>query len=166
MRIFGSTMQFSPVFRRLLLNRVHSYSSEDLFPPAQVRVIQAFREYGWHVTEGHTKLLGRDLANWAVASHLVSHSTMSSWSFHGQVCDLSLFFVYTTTHKRFVIFTCRYFKLTWNTTALSQSDCRNFSCSSIRLIITSWHGKTAPRNAFPLEKCPKIRISENQENYS
>ena len=32
---------------------------------------------------------------------------------------------------KFVIFTCRYFKLSWNTTALSQSNCRNFSCSSI-----------------------------------
>ena len=42
-----------------------------------------------------------------------------------------LLFVYTTTYKRFVIFTCRYFKLRWNTTALSQSNCRNFSCSSI-----------------------------------
>ena len=39
--------------------------------------------------------------------------------------------VYTTTCKRFVIFTCRYFKLSWNTTALSQSNCRNFSRSSI-----------------------------------
>ena len=39
--------------------------------------------------------------------------------------------VYTTTHRRFVIFTCRYFKLSWNTTALSQSNCRNFSRSSI-----------------------------------
>ena len=44
---------------------------------------------------------------------------------------IMLLFVYTTTRKRFVIFTCRYFKLSWNTTALSQSDCRNFSCSSI-----------------------------------
>ena len=43
-----------------------------------------------------------------------------------------LLFVYTTTSKRFVIFTRRYFKLSWNTTALSQSNCRNFSCSSIR----------------------------------
>ena len=42
-----------------------------------------------------------------------------------------LLFIYTTTRKRFVIFTCRYFKLSWNTTALSQSNCRNFSCSSI-----------------------------------
>ena len=45
--------------------------------------------------------------------------------------QILLLFVYTTTRKRFVIFTCRYFKLSWNTTALSQSDCRNFSCSSI-----------------------------------
>ena len=42
-----------------------------------------------------------------------------------------LVFVYTTTPKRFVIFTCRYFKLSRNTTFLSQSNCRNFSCSSI-----------------------------------
>ena len=30
-----------------------------------------------------------------------------------------------------VIFICRYFKLSWNTSALSQSNCRNFSGSSI-----------------------------------
>ena len=34
--------------------------------------------------------------------------------------------------QRFEIFTCRYFKLSWNSTALSQSNCRNFSCSSIK----------------------------------
>ena len=45
--------------------------------------------------------------------------------------QIMLLFVYTTTHKRFVIFTCTYFKLSWNTTSLSQSNCRNFSCSSI-----------------------------------
>ena len=44
---------------------------------------------------------------------------------------IMLLFVYTTTRKRFVIFTCRYFKLSWNTTALPQSNCRNFSCSRI-----------------------------------
>ena len=33
--------------------------------------------------------------------------------------------------QKVVIFTCRYFKLSWNTTALNQSNCRNFSCSSI-----------------------------------
>ena len=48
--------------------------------------------------------------------------------------QIMLLFVYTTTRKRFVICTCRYFKLSWNTTALSQSDCRNFSCSSIRVV--------------------------------
>ena len=45
--------------------------------------------------------------------------------------QIMLLFVYTTTRKRFVIFTSRYFKLSWNTTALSQSNFRNFSCSSI-----------------------------------
>ena len=49
--------------------------------------------------------------------------------------QIMLLFIYTTTHKGFVIFTCRYFKLSWNTTALSQSNCRNFSCSSIKLRI-------------------------------
>ena len=51
--------------------------------------------------------------------------------------QIMLLLVYTTTHKRFVIFTCRYFKLSWNTTALSQSDCRNFSCCSINWM--TWH---------------------------
>ena len=46
--------------------------------------------------------------------------------------QIMLLFVYTTTDKRFVIFTCRYFKLSWNTTALSQSNCSNFLCSSIK----------------------------------
>ena len=45
--------------------------------------------------------------------------------------QIMLLFVYTTTLKKFVIFTCRHFKLSWNTTALSQSNCRHFSCSSI-----------------------------------
>ena len=52
------------------------------------------------------------------------------------LCQISrqimLLFVYTTTHKRLVIFTCRYFKLNWNTTVLSQSNCRNFSRGSKR----------------------------------
>ena len=45
--------------------------------------------------------------------------------------QIMLLFVYTTTRKRFVIFTSRYFKLSWNATALSQSNCSNFSWSSI-----------------------------------
>ena len=58
------------------------------------------------------------------------------------------FFVYTTTRKRFVIFTCRYFKWSWNTTALSQSDCRNFSCSSIIDIFTRWLHTSKVRGYF------------------
>ena len=54
--------------------------------------------------------------------------------------QIMLLFVYTTTLKRFVIFTCRYFKLSWNTTSLSQSNCRNFSCSSINVSNSAWCG--------------------------
>ena len=50
----------------------------------------------------------------------------------GDCEQIMLLFVYTNTHKRFVIFTCRYFESSWNTIALSQSNCRNFSCSSIK----------------------------------
>ena len=46
-----------------------------------------------------------------------------------------LLFVYTTTHKGFVIFKWRYVKISWNTTALSQSNCGNFSCSRINIEI-------------------------------
>ena len=54
--------------------------------------------------------------------------------------QIMLLFIYTTTHKRFVIFTCRHFKLNWNTTALSQSNCRNFSCS-ITVVTISIHNQ-------------------------
>ena len=47
------------------------------------------------------------------------------------LCQICYYLFIPQHTKRFVIFTCRYFKLSWNTTALSQSDCRNFSCSSI-----------------------------------
>ena len=51
--------------------------------------------------------------------------------------SLVVLFVYATTRKGFVIFTCSYFKLSWNTTALSQSTWRNFSCSSITYVPNS-----------------------------
>ena len=46
--------------------------------------------------------------------------------------QIMLLFVYTTTRKRSVIFTCRYFNFSWNTTALSQSNCRSFSCNNVK----------------------------------
>ena len=61
--------------------------------------------------------------------------------------QIMLLFVYTTTHKRFVIFTCRYFKLSGNTTALSQSNCRIFSCSSMNeeaVVRYSWEFSAHP----------------------
>ena len=55
-----------------------------------------------------------------------------TWYLCRMLRKIMILSVYTTTHKRFVIFTRRYCKLSWNTTALSQSKCRNFSCSTIR----------------------------------
>ena len=39
----------------------------------------------------------------------------------------SCYYLLILLPKKAVIFTCRYFNLSWNTTALSQSNCRNFS---------------------------------------
>ena len=50
---------------------------------------------------------------------------------HAIIC----LYYYTTTRERIVIFTCRYFKLSWNATALSQSNCRNFLWSGIIAVI-------------------------------
>ena len=77
----------------------------------------------WHkYHEWYFEIVIRNLRQfWNIASGIYA-------KYHLQIM---LLFVYTTTRKGFVIFTCRYFKLSWNTTALSQSNCRNFSCSSI-----------------------------------
>ena len=81
----------------------------------------------WYFQNCHTKFhepLGE--CNWDNLKYNITSGIYAKY--HIQIM---LLFVYTTTHKRFVIFTCRYFKLSWNTTALSQSNCRNFSCSSL-----------------------------------
>ena len=73
--------------------------------------------------------------------------------------QIMLLFVYTTTHKRFVIFTCRYFKLSWHTTALSQSNWRNFSCSSINTDIfarrrgAQWSSKKCTKKVMHVWNC-------------
>ena len=54
-----------------------------------------------------------------------------------QHVQIMVFFIYTTFRKSYLIFTCRYFKLSWNPTALSQSNCRNFSCSRITFFTSS-----------------------------
>ena len=66
-----------------------------------------------------------------VIRNLRQFSNITSGNYAKYHIQIMLLFIYTTTSKRFVIFTCRYFKLSWNTTALSQSNCKNFSCSSI-----------------------------------
>ena len=60
--------------------------------------------------------------------------------------QIMLLFVYTSTCKGFVIFTWRYFKLSWNTTVLSQSNCTNFSCSSCNLLLVMTFTKSTYQN--------------------
>ena len=58
---------------------------------------------------------------------------------------------------------CRYFKLSWNTTALSQSDCRNFPDSSIKGVIAkgkNWENWVNKECFYFLEKDRKARISK------
>ena len=71
--------------------------------------------------------------------------------------QVMLLFVYTTTHKRLVIFTCRYFKLNWNTTVLSQSNCTNFSCSSCNLLLVMTFTKSTYQN---LSQCRHIAFQD------
>ena len=83
---------------------------------------------------------------------------------------------HTTTCKRFVIFTCRYFKLSWNTTALSQSVGRNFWCSSMKVQISLREriNKIIPRkwdqcSSVPGSMCPaaaNVRSIESSQIHS
>ena len=70
------------------------------------------------------------------------------------LCQISLqimlLFVYTTTHTRFVIFTCRYFKLNRDTTALSQPNTKNFWWSSINTGIPTVTKSTVSRPSLLL----------------
>ena len=77
----------------------------------------------WHkYHEWYFKVVIRNLRQfWNITSTIYA-------KYHVQIM---LLFVYTTTRKCFVIFSCRYFKLSLNINALSQSNCRYFSCSSI-----------------------------------
>ena len=75
-------------------------------------------------------LMEISVGNSMICSDIWLNITSGNYAKHH--AQIMLLIVYTTTLRWFVIFTCRYFKLSWNTTALSQSNCRNFSCSSIK----------------------------------
>ena len=73
------------------------------------------------------------------------HEPLSEWNlrqfeilqvaFMPNITYKSCYYLFTLTlRKSLVIFTCRYFQLSRNTTARSQSNCRHFSCSSIRFV--------------------------------
>ena len=71
--------------------------------------------------------------------------------------QIMLLFVYTSTCKGFVIFTWRYFKLSWNIPARSQSNCRNFSCSSCNLLLMMTFTKSTYQN---LSQCWHIAFQD------
>ena len=75
----------------------------------------------WHkYHEWDFEIVIRNLRQfWNITSGIYAH-------YHVQII---LLFVYTTARKGFVMFTCGNFKLSWNTTGISQSNWGNFSCS-------------------------------------
>ena len=75
----------------------------------------------WHkYHEWYFEIVIRNLRQfWNITSGIYAH-------YHVQII---LLFVYTTARKGFVMFTFGNFKLSWNTTGISQSNWRNFSCS-------------------------------------
>ena len=76
--------------------------------------------------------------------------------------QIMLLFVYTSTCKGFVIFTWRYFKLSWNTTVLSQSNCTNFLCSSCNLLLVMTFTKSTYQN---LSQCRHIAFQDYTSPY-
>ena len=83
----------------------------------------------WHKYHGwYFKIVIHNNSSWNLRQFWNITSGIYS-KYHVQIM---LLFVYATPQKRFVIFACRYFKLRRNTTALNQSNCRNFPCSGIK----------------------------------
>ena len=84
------------------------------------------------------KACSQTIISQAVRASAIWHNfeiSLTSGIYSKYHIQIMLLFAYTTSGKGFVIFTCWYFKLSWNTTALSQSNCRNFSCSGITTVI-------------------------------
>ena len=135
-------------YRRYCLQKVTMITSTHNLPLSSFTFISSVL----HFLSSRINKLNRDFLNWQIlsllcllrnyATLLLSHQFLKAckdggylelglWSRTKYHVRIMLLFVYTTTRKRLVIFTCRYFKFT----ALSQSDCRNFSfCSKTALI--------------------------------
>ena len=111
-----------------------SWSDEVKLRDVLVQVIAWFVViFGVNTTSDISKLLYliSQAARWVKFETILNFVTSGIYAKNH--VQIMLLFVYITTRRGFVIFTCRYFKFSWNTTALSQSSCSNFSCSSITL---------------------------------
>ena len=104
-------------------------------------VILANHSFGYSCTCIGNSMICSDIWHkyheWSFKIVIMKFETITSGIYAKYHVQIMLLIVYITTLKRFVISTCRYFKLSWNTTALSQSNCRNVWCRSINTVITS-----------------------------
>ena len=79
--------------------------------------------------------------------------------------QIMLLFVYTATRNRLVIFTCTFFKLSWNTTAPTRSNCRIFSRSNKNMLTVSpgvnvlYFNMTVTANTTRTHKRLTVKIS-------
>ena len=86
----------------------------------------------WHkYHEWYFEIVIRTFKRWLAEWNFRQFWNTTSCIYAKYNVQIKPLFVYTTTRKGFVILICRYFKSSWNTTALRKSTCRNFSCSSI-----------------------------------
>ena len=134
---------------------IHSVSIPPPAHPEEMHIVvfKCFREYESLLPSLCKVCIGNSMICWDIwhkyhewyfeivsrnfMSHFGEWNLRQFWNIRSGIyakyhLQIMILFVDTTTHKRFVIFTRRYFKLSWNTTALSQSKWRNFSCSTIR----------------------------------
>ena len=120
----GNSLHNEKIYYYHPLNGFNTINNNILFVPVGNSMICSDIWHKYH--KWYFEIVLRNLRQfWNITSGIYA-------KYHTQIM---LLFVYTTTRKSFVIFTRRYFKLSWNTTAMSKSNCRNFSCSRITVFI-------------------------------
>ena len=113
----------------------------------------------WHkYHEWYFEFVIRNLRQfWNITSGIYAH-------YHVQII---LLFVYTTARKGFVMFTCGNFKLSWNTTGISQSNWRNFSCSiKLEIRVLQNFPKLEEKDPTERKKGEKSQERKRQKRHS
>ena len=90
------------------------------------------------------------------------HELLSEWNLRQFWNITSIFAKYHVQIMLLIVYTTN-FKLSWNTAALSQSNCRNFSCSSINTLDTYVQKQNYP---WPGNKTNFLRVLHHYRNAS